>query len=220
MISNATPRAAAAARRVADVLEASAEDDYSRFVQWCGPELVGALSGGPAPQAPEYAWMLQQIASRPRDAQPGLLDLVSYLPDDILAKVDRASMAVSLEVRAPLLDHRVAEFALRLPGRLKRQGADTKYLLRKMLYARVPQALVDRPKMGFGVPLADWFRGPLRARMDAHCASDAFDAVGLDPRPFRELWAQFKAGAGHRPDILWQAWCLAAWSQAFLSSRP
>jgi asparagine synthase (glutamine-hydrolysing) len=200
-------------RRIGDVLGSSADDEYTRFVEWSGADMVAALTGDAGPMPPAYASMLAAIGHLPRDARPGLLDLVSYLPDDILAKVDRASMAVGLEVRAPLLDHRVVEFALRLPPPLTHRGGVSKVILRRLLYKRVPQSLVDRPKMGFGVPLADWFRGPLRARMDDYCDSRAFEALGLNPAPLRRLWTQFTAGASVRPDLVWQAFCLAAWSR-------
>jgi asparagine synthase (glutamine-hydrolysing) len=181
-------------RRVADVLKSDEIDRYGRFVSWFGVDEVTEVTGAQSPVAPAYAALLARLAAVPQEQRPPLLDLVSYLPDDILAKVDRASMAVGLEVRSPLLDHRVVEFALGLPLSMKRQGSVTKWLLRKLLYKRIPRALLDRPKMGFGVPLSDWFRGPLRQPMDDYCASDDLADLGLDPRPLRMMWKKFKEG--------------------------
>jgi asparagine synthase (glutamine-hydrolysing) len=173
------------------------------------------MTGQPPPGGPAYADAQARCAGLQRQDRAALVDLVSYLPEDILTKVDRASMAVSLEVRAPLLDHRVVEFALGLPASLKRRRRTTKWLLRRLLDKRVPAALVDRPKMGFGVPLAAWFRGPLREQMDGYVAGDDLESLGLDPRPVRHLWAAFQNGQSHRSDLLWQMFMLAAWSRRF-----
>ena len=91
-----------------------------------------------------------------------LFDTATYLPDDILQKVDRATMSVSLEVRPPLIDHRVVEFAWTLPRHLRVRNGESKWLLRRVLDRHVPRPLVQRPKMGFAIPLANWLRGPLR----------------------------------------------------------
>jgi asparagine synthase (glutamine-hydrolysing) len=198
-------------RRIADVLRNDDADPYARFIAWWRRDDIAALTGQPAPDGPAYADAQARAAHLNRRDRAALIDVVSYLPEDILTKVDRASMAVSLEVRAPFLDHRVAEFALGLPASLKLRGRTTKWLLRKLLYKRVPRALVERPKMGFGVPLAAWFRGPLRERMDGYCAGHAFEDVGVDPAPVRRLWADFGAGRTQRADLVWQMFVLAAW---------
>jgi asparagine synthase (glutamine-hydrolysing) len=204
-------------RRIADVLQDHGGDDYSRFVSWFDARQIRETTGQEPALAPLYAEMLDRLAALPPVSRAPMLDTVSYLPDDILAKVDRASMAISLEVRAPLLDHRVAEFAMSLPPRFKLRGSETKWLLRRLLIKRVPRELIDRPKMGFGVPLAAWFRGPLRGPMDQYCESRAFEALGLNAEPLRRMWKEFKAGVHHRPDLLWQVFSLAAWSRAFIS---
>ena len=206
-------------RRIADVLRSNDPDTYARFIAWTDPAEIERISGAPAGIAPLYRQALAGAEEVPRPLRPGLLDLVSYLPDDILTKVDRTSMAVSLEVRAPLLDHRVVELALALPLRLKRRGGITKWLLRQMLTKRVPRHLIDRPKMGFGVPLRDWFMGPLRDQMNEYCQSSALEDLGLDPEPIRGVWREFHAGKYHRPDLLWQAFALMAWSRNFVSGR-
>jgi asparagine synthase (glutamine-hydrolysing) len=129
-------------------------------------------------------------------------------------------MAASLEARAPLLDHRVAEFALGLPASLKRRGGVTKWLLRRLLYKRVPAGLIDRPKMGFGVPLADWFNGPLRNRMSEYCAGSALEELGIEPRLVRQLWSDFLGGRSHRTDRLWMMLMLMAWARHSRRAAP
>jgi asparagine synthase (glutamine-hydrolysing) len=135
-------------------------------------------------------------------------DTLTYLPDDILQKVDRASMAVALEARPPLLDHRVVEFAWRLPRRFLVRDGETKWLLRRVLDRFVPRTLIERPKMGFGVPLADWLRGPLREwAEDLLCAG----AGVLDPSPARMLWHEHLTGNRNHAYQLWTLLTFEAW---------
>ena len=118
-------------------------------------------------------------------------DIASYMVDDILVKVDRASMAVSLEAREPLLDSRLAELAFRLPLSMKIRNGERKWVLRRVLERRVPRALFDRPKMGFGVPLGEWLRGPLRPWAEALLSPDRIARDGfLDPTVVGALWAK------------------------------
>lgn len=141
-------------------------------------------------------------------------DLALYLPEHILAKVDRAAMAVSLETRAPLLDHRVVEFALRQPARFRRRDDQGKWLLRQVLYRRVPKALIERPKMGFTVPIAAWLRGPLRDWAEDLLSARALAAQGFDADAVRREWQRYLAGDDRPAQYLWNLLTACQWLRA------
>ncbi len=139
-------------------------------------------------------------------------DLVRYLPDDILAKVDRAAMSVSLETRVPLLDHRLVEFSASLPMRILCHEGKSKWPLREILFHHVPRHLIDRPKMGFGIPLDAWLRGPLR-----NWAEDLLDETRLKsdgffrPAPIRKAWIDHLSGARNMHYPLWVILMFQSW---------
>jgi len=200
--------------KMADVLSApSPEAIYSRLSShWDAPTSVVRDATEPvtALADPEYAAELPSFVEKML-----YLDLVTYLPDDILTKVDRASMAVGLEARVPLLDHRVVEFAWRLPLSMKNRDGTSKWLLRQILYRHVPQSLVERPKSGFGIPLYSWLRGPLR-----DWAEDLLDEGRLaregyfNPAPIRRRWHEHLTGKRRWEYHLWDVLMFQAWLEA------
>lgn len=161
------------------------------------------------------------------DAAPGLdevtqlqlWDGLTYLPDDILTKVDRASMAVSLEARVPLLDDEVVRFAASLPLRMKIRGKNTKWLLRQVLYKHVPRELVERPKAGFAIPLAAWLRGPLRDWAESLLAAESIRDQGFFRNAaVQEEWNEFRAGRRANHHRIWAVLMFQAWRERRIDS--
>jgi asparagine synthase (glutamine-hydrolysing) len=198
-----------AAIRAAESLEhlyaslTSVYDDSSVLLQPQWQPFAAPASRPPLPLAPTVAEQLM------------LADVLTYLPADILVKVDRAAMAASLETRSPYLDHRVAEVAWQLPLSLKIRGGVSKWALRQLLERYVPRQLIDRPKAGFAMPIGVWLRGPLRHWADELLSPALLSQHGyLQPEPVQLLWNAHLSGADHTPQLwavlMWQAW-LSEW---------
>ena len=143
------------------------------------------------------------------------LDMATYLPDDILVKVDRASMATSLETRVPFLDHRVVELALRIPVDQKIVGTKGKEVLRKILYKYVPKKLIDRPKQGFGIPLGEWLRGPLREWAEDLISKERLSKEGFfEAEMVRERWNEHLSGKRNWEHSLWSVLMFQSWLES------
>lgn len=206
------------ALRTAGVLEEGGEERLFRsFVErWSDPaqiviggrETVDKLwNGAMHDRMPDFIERMQY------------LDAVTYLPDDILVKVDRASMANSLEVRVPLIDHRIVEFCYRLPKHMKIRERQSKWLLRQVLYRHVPKELFDRPKMGFGVPIDKWLRGPLRDWAEDLLDQRQLEEDGIfNPASIREHFDQHLSGKRSWEDRLWVVLMFQAWKRQWIDA--
>ena len=209
------PQAGDKVYKLADVLRGDRDALYRRLVShWDDPN--GVVPGGHEPLGVLWDPAVARRVSNPV-ARMQYLDTLTYLPDDILTKVDRASMAVSLEARVPILDHRVVAFAWRLPQYQKIRRGKGKWLLRQVLYRHVPRELVERPKMGFGIPLDSWLRGPLRDWAEELLSEANLNRVGiLCPQPVRLKWHEHLKGGRNWQYLLWDALMFQAWAKQWL----
>jgi asparagine synthase (glutamine-hydrolysing) len=196
-------------QKLAAMLDAKdAEQFYERLVtHWQWPD--GLVLGTGPKRTPAYVRT---------EGIDGLIrrmtysDMMIQLPDQFLVKVDRASMAVGLEARAPLLDNAVVEFALGLPANVKFRSGKSKWLLRQVLYRHVPQRLVDGPKRGFSLPVEHWIRGPMREWAESLLSVNVMEAQGyLDPKPIRKMWEEHLKGAHRWHTYLWGVLMFQAW---------
>jgi len=209
------PQAGDKVHKLAGLLSESDADIYRRLISlWEQPAEV--VSG-----AREYRGLLwdESVERKLPDlvARMQYLDTLTYLPDDILTKVDRASMSVSLEARVPLLDHRVVEHAWSLPMSMKLRGGQGKWLLRQVLYRYVPRLLVDRPKMGFGVPIDHWLRSELRDWAEELLSPRLLERDGLLNRDLiHRRWAEHLSGVRNWQYPIWNVLMFQAWRQAWL----
>ncbi len=211
------PQAAPKLRRLASVFADGRidgmDDLYCRLVSdWSNPESV--VQGARMPDnLLDQRWLWPRLHDPV--ARMMALDAMTYLPDHVMVKVDRAAMAVSLETRAPLLDRDVMEFAWTLPMDMKLRDGRGKWLLRRLLDRHVPTALYDRPKMGFGFPLDQWLRGPLRDWAEAMLEPQRLREEGfLDPVPVRMAWEQHLRSTAAYGIRLWSVLMFQSWLAA------
>ncbi|MGE0456256.1 MAG: asparagine synthase (glutamine-hydrolyzing) [Vicinamibacteria bacterium] len=214
------------ARRLLEAIAADPEESYARTISYFAPEAKLALY---RPELRERlaatdshavlrehfrAWNGRDLVARTLHA-----DTLTYLPGDLLAKVDIATMAVSLEGRSPLLDHPLVELAGSLPSHLKLAGRQGKRVLRRAVEDLLPPAILTRPKMGFGVPIARWLRAELRPLAeDALLASGAATRELFEPAAIARIWREHQSGARDRSPQLWALLCLELWWRQFLGT--
>ena len=187
---------------------------YARMAShWFEPEKVVSGAGHQAPLHMIDSQWFGLLHLRAKATQSG--NTLTYLPNDILVKVDRATMAYSLEGRIPFLDHRVVEFAWRLPLHMKVRPNHGKWILRQVLYKYVLLQLIERPKMGFGIPLGDWLRGPLRHWAEALLNANELRQQGFfDALAIRKIWQEHLAGRGTWQYHLWDILMFQLWLAA------
>ena len=190
------------------------DDLYLNLVsEWQDPaQVVRGVSGPVNESSSLLADPLPEVGVEDATLRMMYRDSMTYLPDDILCKVDRAGMATSLETRVPFLDHRVAELAWQLPLSMKVRGNEGKWALRQVLYKYVPRELIERPKAGFGIPVGQWIRGPLRRWAESLLDEKRLAAEGyFHPAPIRQRWAEHVSGHRDHTPGLWAVLMFQAW---------
>lgn len=200
--------------KAAQILSLSGIDEIYRRLcsHWSSPSEI--VLGGHEP--PTMLTGLEDLPDIQTSVQRMMYtDLLSYLPDDILVKVDRAAMAVSLETRVPLLDHRIIEYSLSLPLSISRAENTTKWPLRQILYKYVPPNIIERPKMGFGIPIDRWLRGGLRDWAEDLLSERRLEHEGyFAPGPIRAAWSEHLSGRRNNQYPLWDVLMFQAWNKA------
>jgi asparagine synthase (glutamine-hydrolysing) len=207
-------RAGDKAHKLADILAANSPEFIYQYLFWHWKSPGDIVMGGHEPPAiltnDNVLDLLPEFEN-----QMMYLDAMSYLPDDILVKVDRAAMGVSLETRVPFLDHRVVEFAWRLPLALKIRNGQGKWILRQVLYKYVPKELIERPKAGFNVPIDSWLRGSLKEWAEALLDEGRLKREGyFNPAPIRQKWAEHLSGKRNWQYDLWDVLMFQSWLES------
>ncbi len=197
--------------KIAELLPLEEPEEIYRYLvsKWNDP--ASLVRGGAEPQIPllDESWQPKDLSFAERMM---FGDALSYLPNDILTKVDRASMAVSLEARAPLLDQRLFEYAWSLPPQMKIRDGQGKWLLRQVLVRHVPTEMFDRPKQGFTIPVGEWLRGPLKDWAAALLDEKRLEEEGyLDPAIVRAAWNEHLDGKGRHAEKLWTVLMFQSW---------
>lgn len=199
------------ARKLSEIMDFQEPEQlyYRLQSHWKAPDAIVRHASEPQSRMSDYrAWP----SSPDMESRMMGIDTLTYLPDDILVKVDRAAMGVSLETRAPFLDHRVVELAWRLPLSVKIRKNESKWVLRQILYRHVPATLVERPKMGFGVPLESWLRGPLKDWAESLLDENRLRDDGyFRPAPIRQRWIEHIDGSRRWDACIWDILMFQAW---------
>lgn len=199
--------------KFASVLPEDIDGYYERLVA-PGEDAWRMVRGGHEPKLGNPDARNRHALSDDRDWMR-FMDTATYLPDDILTKIDRASMAVALEARVPLLDHRLVEFSWCLPRRFKWRSGQSKWLLRQVLHKYVPRALIERPKSGFAVPIGVWLRGPLRDWAEDLLNPRTLGDGLFDTENIREKWIAHQTGARNWQHVLWNVLMFEAWRREY-----